>query len=74
MRALAFTGDGRTLVAAAADLVQVTGDAYAVWEWDTAALAADASATACAQAARSLTREEWTAFVPGLPFRDPCHR
>ncbi|UBU17981.1 WD40 repeat domain-containing protein [Nonomuraea gerenzanensis] len=74
VRALAFTADGRTLVAAAADLVQVVGDAYAVWKWDTAALAADPAATACAQAARPLTREEWAAHVPELPFRDVCRR
>ncbi|MEV0998904.1 WD40 repeat domain-containing protein [Nonomuraea sp. NPDC050202] len=74
VRALAFTADGRTLVAAAADLVQVAGDAYAVWKWDTSALAADPAATACAQAARPLTREEWAAHVPDLPFRDVCRR
>ncbi|MEV5893951.1 WD40 repeat domain-containing protein [Nonomuraea fuscirosea] len=72
VRALAFTGDGRELVVVAADLVQVAGDAYAVWKWDTASLAGDVTATACAQAARSLTREEWAAFVPGLPYRDVC--
>ncbi|GAA2212427.1 hypothetical protein GCM10009850_078890 [Nonomuraea monospora] len=74
VRALAFTADGRTLVAAAADLVQVTGDAYAVWRWDTTTLATDPTTTACAQAARSLTRQEWAAHVPGLPFRDVCRR
>ncbi|TYB71313.1 hypothetical protein FXF51_02475 [Nonomuraea sp. PA05] len=74
VRALAFTAGGRTLVAAAADLVQVTGDAYAVWKWDTTTLATDPAATACAQAARSLTPQEWAAHVPGLPFRDVCRR
>ncbi|MFG1969454.1 WD40 repeat domain-containing protein [Nonomuraea fuscirosea] len=72
VRALAFTRDGRELVVAVADLVQVTGDAYAVWKWDTASLIGDVTATACAQAGRSLTREEWAAFVPGLPYRDVC--
>ncbi|GAA1678265.1 hypothetical protein GCM10009733_088940 [Nonomuraea maheshkhaliensis] len=72
VRALAFTGDGRELVAAVADLVQVTGDAYTVWKWDTTALTGDVTATACAQAARSLAREEWAAHVPGLPYRDVC--
>ncbi|MEU8363399.1 WD40 repeat domain-containing protein [Nonomuraea sp. NPDC048882] len=72
VRALAFTGDGKELVAAVADLVQVTGDAYTVWKWDTTALTGDVTATACAQAARSLTREEWAAYVPGLPYRDVC--
>ncbi|MEV0391351.1 WD40 repeat domain-containing protein, partial [Nonomuraea sp. NPDC050643] len=72
VRALAFTGDGRRLVAVAADLPQVTGDAYAVWDWDTTALAADPTAVACAQAARDLTRREWAWYVPGLPFRGVC--
>ncbi|SEG99985.1 WD40 repeat [Nonomuraea solani] len=68
--ALAFAG--ARLVAVAADLVQVTGDSYAVWEWDTTALTQDATTLACAQAARALTPREWAAYVPGLPFREVC--
>ncbi|MFF0768546.1 hypothetical protein ACFYUK_06570 [Nonomuraea wenchangensis] len=71
--ALAFAPDGRTLLAAAADRADVRGDSYALWRWDTAALAADPVATACAQAARALTPAEWSARVPGPPYRrDLC--
>ncbi|MEV4289604.1 WD40 repeat domain-containing protein [Nonomuraea bangladeshensis] len=71
--ALAFAPDGRTLLAAATDRADVPGDSYALWRWDTAALAADPVTTACAQAARALTPAEWSARLPGRPHRrDLC--
>ncbi|MDP4503948.1 hypothetical protein [Nonomuraea turcica] len=66
---MAFSPDGKTLVAAAADRVEVLGDAYAVWQWDTTPRIGGAAATVCAGRPVPHT---WAAFVVGVPYREVC--
>jgi WD40 repeat protein/transcriptional regulator with XRE-family HTH domain len=59
---LAFGRGGRTLAAA--------DSAGLVWLWDTQPAAA--ARGVCAMAGQPLTRAEWHAYVPGLPYAPPC--
>jgi WD40 repeat protein len=59
---LAFGRGGRTLAA--------TDSAGLVWLWDTQPAAA--ARGVCAMAGQPLTRAEWHAYVPGLPYAPPC--
>ena len=59
---LAFGRGGRTVAAA--------DSAGLVWVWDTEA--ATAARSVCAMAGQPLTRAEWRAYVPGLPYAPPC--
>jgi class 3 adenylate cyclase/WD40 repeat protein len=58
---LAYLGDGNTLVAAGA-----SGALFL--NFDPESL----RATACRLAGRDLTREEWTTYLPGEPYRRTC--
>ena len=59
---VAFGRGGRTLAAGSAD--------GTVRLWDTQPLAA--AATVCATSGQPLTRAEWAAYIPGLPYQPPC--
>jgi conflict system STAND superfamily ATPase/WD40 domain-containing protein len=64
-RALAFTPDGRTLVAYGQDGVVGT-----LWRWHLDVTAA--AAEACDAGHRRITAEEWARYAPDVPFRPPC--
>jgi WD40 repeat protein len=59
---VAFGPGGRTLAA--------SDSAGLVWLWDTGASAA--ARAVCALAGQPLTRAEWRAYVPGMPYAPPC--
>ena len=59
---VAFGPDGRTLAAA--------DSSGLVWLWDTGD--GTAAHAVCATAGQPLTRAEWSAYVPGLPYAPPC--
>jgi WD40 repeat protein len=50
--------------------VAVTSDRGAVSTWDTDP--ADARAAVCADLGQPLTRAEWAAYMPGVPYKAPC--
>jgi len=50
--------------------VAAADSAGLVWLWDTRAAAA--ARGVCALAGQRLTRAEWHAYVPGLPYAPPC--
>jgi hypothetical protein len=60
---LGFSSDGTTLsaVTPAATIVR--------WNTD---YTANPTAAVCAAAGRPLSRAEWSAYVPGLPYRAIC--
>jgi len=60
---VAFGRGGRTVAAA--------DSSGLVWLWDTGASAA--ARAVCAAAGQPLTRAEWRAYVPGVPYAPPCH-
>jgi hypothetical protein len=61
--AVAYSGDGRTVVTAAGDRTA------RLWN---AAVPADPVAAACANAGRALTRAEWEDYVPQEGYRRTC--
>jgi WD40 repeat protein/energy-coupling factor transporter ATP-binding protein EcfA2 len=64
---VAFSGDGSRLETAGGDGLLVM--------WDLAALDHTRERpleTACAVTGRGLTRDEWTAYLPGLDYQDTC--
>jgi hypothetical protein len=63
-RAAAGLAPGRTLAAASSD--------GTVHLWDTSPAAAKADV--CAGAGQVLTRAEWATYIPGVPYRAPCHQ
>jgi hypothetical protein len=64
-RGLSFTPDGRTLVG-----YGHATSGGALWRWHLDATAA--AAEACAADHWHITAEEWTQYLPGVPFRPPC--
>ena len=64
MFSVAFSPSGRTLAAASSD--------GTVHLWDTSPAAAKADV--CAGAGQVLTRAEWATYIPGVPYRAPCHQ
>jgi WD40 repeat protein len=59
---VAFNPGGQAIAAGSAD--------GTVRLWDTSLRAT--AAAVCADAGQPLTRKEWAAYVPGLPYRPPC--
>jgi WD40 repeat protein/transcriptional regulator with XRE-family HTH domain len=59
---VAFGAGGHTVAAA--------DSSGLVWLWDTRASAA--ARAVCATAGQPLTRAEWRAYVPGVPYAPPC--
>jgi WD40 repeat protein len=60
--AVAFSPSGRTLAAGSAD--------GTVRLWDTGpSAAADAI---CASAGDPITSQEWSGYIPGVPYAPPC--
>jgi WD40 repeat protein len=69
--ALSFSPDGHTL--AVASDKEYAGGGVALWDYSQLkAVRADPVAYACAVTGRGLNAEEWTRYVPELPYRRTC--
>jgi WD40 repeat protein len=68
-----YPGPAKSLAFGGTTVAVDSGGSILLWDLDAlASLRADLRAQACRRAGRGLTRDEWTRYVPDLPYTEMC--